>query len=101
MWLALSAGEVDWIQFRDELPEAVMQGWEEFDLVEPIGSGRMYEFLSHAFVKLAYAFHSSEFAYKLDSKSFCWWQQDQHQTKRDLTETEMDAYFEAMSKHRK
>lgn len=73
-----------------------MRGWEEFDRVEPMGLGRLYEFLGHAFVKLATAFHSPEYAFGLTLKSFVWWlDPDDEDSGRDMTEAEISAYFDA------
>lgn len=95
--LCLAAGELDWEAARSEMPDRVLRGWAEFHRREPQGTGRLYEFLSHAFCRLAKAFHSFDYANDLESHDFQWWV-----PRRELTEdeeAELDLDDDAIERH--
>lgn len=76
MRLALAGGLegiIDPDLFASAMPASVQASWEEFERLEPFGTERLYEFLSHAFCRLAVAFHNEEFALGLRSQDFHWW----------------------------
>ena len=97
MELCLRSGELDWESVRESMPSRVLDGWRAFNRVEPQGTGRLYEFLSHAFCRLAKAFHSSEFAFELTSRDFQWWVPERVLTEAE--EAELDLSDEDIERH--
>lgn len=73
MRLSRDCGEADYNAFAARLPVDLQDGWDELERLEPSGPERLYEFLSHAFTRLAIAFHNKEFAMSLESTDFHWW----------------------------
>lgn len=73
MRLALKSGDVDFTRFGDAIPDEIHQAWAEFERLEPFGTEHFYQFMAHAFCKLAKAFHLQDYALNLVSKDFLWW----------------------------
>lgn len=73
MRLALRSGDVDFRQMGDMIPDEIHRAWAEFERLEPFGTEHLYEFLAHAFCKLAKAFHLQQYALDLESSDFLWW----------------------------
>ena len=95
--LCLAAGELDWESARESIPDRVMRGWQEFHRKEPVGTGRLYEFLSHAFCRIVKAFHNSEYAFELRSHDFQWWVPERVLTEAE--EAELDLGDDEIERH--
>lgn len=67
------AGEPDWDGMGRRIPEHIVEGWEQFDALEPSGWDHFYSFFANAFVLVCRSLHNIETAGTVREEHFKWW----------------------------
>ena len=76
MRLCQMAGVADWAGMGRAMPDSIIEGWAEFEALEPSSADHFYEFFASAFVIICRALHDPETAGTVTVKSFKWWGDD-------------------------